>query len=282
MKSRSRLAPLLIAIGFLGVADRAWCLDYQRKPTPFGYVTVDPLDEEAATDEGIAAAEAAKAVLSLKKIRFAIVEEGADGHRWGDIVDGTIIYTWKFRHGHSERLSRSSSYLLRHEIGHDLFARYVVPRTRVDQYGTDAPDWLDEMAAVAFEGSTQQRERRRQAYRALKADGLLPLSRLLTMDHPELARAGPEQPGQTFTVAPPSSSDTIPFYLTIRAFYDYLVVGTRDTAIVAELAAAFRRGDAMEPWLLHRLGRQDTIASVEAMDFDFRSWLPEDPRYAAR
>jgi hypothetical protein len=129
--------------------------------TIFGHVRVDPGNVQAATDEGEAAYSAARTLLGLRKPRFAVMDMARTGYKFGDrLPDGTPVYVWQFNKIADERWP-PPTYILRHEIGHDLFIRYLVPDTKGDQYGGDAPDRLDEMAAVAFEGDALRASRRR-------------------------------------------------------------------------------------------------------------------------
>lgn len=247
--------------------------------TDFGYVQVDPLDVEAAIAEGKAAQEAARRLLLLSSLRFAIIEEEPGGNRMGSVSDGYIIYPWPFPNGSRRLTARPATHVLRHEIGHDLLERYVIPKSTKNQYGTDAPDWLDEMAAVAFEGAEQQSNRRRTARRETARAGLLPLSQLLSMEHPEFKSKVAVDPTQVIATIEPTSNDAIRYYSTIQAFYDFLLARVRNTAIVAELSGAYMRGDDLKMWVINKLHSGREVGSLEEVDADFSRWLATDPRY---
>jgi hypothetical protein len=252
----------------------------EKVDTDFGYILVNSLDIPAAVAEGRAAKEAAKEVLSLPNVSFAIVEEGYADARWGSSTAELVTYTWTFPNGSQKQAPRPATYVLRHEIGHDLFVRHLVPNTKEHQYSSDAPDWLDEMAAMAFEGPEQQLSRRQVARMDVDKTGLLPLSTLFSMPHPEFRAQRPvPAKGRTFSIGTPSSNNTIRFYSTIRALYDFLVERTGSKAIVAEIAAAFMRGEHLESWILRRAGYERQEGSLESMNADLLRWLSEDPRY---
>ncbi len=240
---------------------------------------VDAESAEAAIEEGEAAQSAARNILALPDARFAIVDADYSAARWGDqSPDGTPIYVWRFRKNSNSRAMPPPPYLLRHEIGHDLFIRYLVPSTRSGQYGGDAPDWLDEMAAVVFEGEALRASRRRAAVRYLRAESLIPLQRFLTMTHPEMeAGSIPPSSDQHATVFDAVSEETPKFYAMAWAFYDFLVSRTGNVAIIAELAAALRNGENLERWLLARTGHRGN--SVEALSAEFLAWIASDVRY---
>ena len=73
-----------------------------------------------------------------------------------------VVFPWQFAPsaGNARRLP---SHVLPHEIGHVLFIRYLAPESGSDQYGGGAPDWLDEMAAMAFEDAVGVAIRRGEA-----------------------------------------------------------------------------------------------------------------------
>lgn len=250
----------------------------ERADTDFGYVIAHPDDVQAAIAEGSAARAAAKEVLSLPDARFAIVEASYADERLGAHAGGQYpIYRWVFQNGPDRRSLRPPAYVLRHEIGHGLFTRYLVPSTRSGQYGGDAPDWLDEMAAIAFEAEPQTSSRHRLAAIYAGSSRLIPLQRLLAMAHPELAGRMPlPSHDETVRMMQPASDETLPFYVTVRAFYDFLVDRTGSRAIVAELAAAFRRGEQLEHWVISRTGYGD----LDALNADFMTWVASDERFA--
>ena len=257
--------------------------------TTFGYVEVSAADIKTAIDEGQAAQAAARNVLALPDVRFGITDRGGTGGQWVNLAaDGKPVYTWMFRRSPGDRKPVPSSDTLSHEIGHDLFIRYLVPSSRDDQYGGDAPDWLDEMAAIAFEGPALTANRRRHAARYAREATLLPLGQFLTMTHPEWASRPPPAPSrepapskEAFQISLAISEDSPRFYATGRAFYDFLLARTKSTAIVAELATAFRKGERLDRWILSRTGHKGPDAGLGALNAEFLAWIASDERYAA-
>lgn len=251
----------------------------------FGHVEVAATDVETALREGRAAQAAARDVLLLPHARFGITARLHGKARWVRIAsDGSPIYSWAFGNAAPDGRPVPPSHALRHEIGHDLFIRHLVPSSREGQYGGDAPDWLDEMAAIAFEGADVTAMRRREAARLAKSGTLIPMDRFLTMAHPELTESPASavaSSGPAYRIRLAASSNTPRFYAMTRAFYDYLVARTGSPAVVAELAGVFRRGERLDAWVLTRSGQRNGSASLGALEADLRSWIQSDARYAA-
>jgi hypothetical protein len=254
-----------------------------RTESTFGYVEVSAADTKTAIEEGQAAQAAAREVLALPDVRFGIADRDGKNAQWVNLgADGRPVYTWMFSRKAGDPKPVSSAHVLRHEIGHDLFIRYLAPSSTADQYGGDAPDWLDEMAAVAFESPAQTASRRRLAARFAREATLIPLGRFLTMTHPEFASRPPPDPsGQAVRIRLASNEDTPRFYVMCRAFYDFLVDRTKSPSIVAELAAAFRRGEPLDRWILTRTGQGGRTVDLGALNAEFLAWIASDRRYEA-
>lgn len=245
----------------------------------FGRVRVYPRHLSAAIAEGTAAHLAARRILALPDARFDIAEAATTTARWGDVSpSGDPIYVWRFA-SPDGRVIPPPAYLLRHEIGHDLFVRYLVPNTRRDQYGGDAPDWLDETAAVAFERDDLRATRRRAAARYAGQGTLIPLARFLTMIHPEAATSVATPDDGTTRAFEATSEDTAKFYAMAGAFHDFLVARTGNRAVVADLAAVVRHGDPLAPWIIDRTGHRRARRGLRAVEADFVAWIAIDARH---
>lgn len=285
LRRMATVSAILVSLTATGIASGA--SGVARTDSTFGYVEVSAADVKTAIDEGRAAQAAARTALALPDVRFGITDRAGTGGQWVDLAaDGKPLYTWMFRRTPGDRRPVPSSHTLRHEIGHDLFIRYLVPSSRDDQYGGDAPDWLDEMAAIAFEEAAVTAGRRRQAARYAREATLLPLGQFLTMTHPEYASRPPSAPsrepapsGEAFEISLAISEDSPRFYAMGRAFYDFLVDRTKSTAIVAELAIAFRKGERLDRWILSRTGHEGPNAGLGALNAEFLAWIESDERY---
>jgi hypothetical protein len=251
--------------------------------TDFGYLQVDRADVAVATKVGSEVRGAAQDVLGIVNARFLIVDSRHSRYRWGDSTpSGLPVYPWSFAHGTVDLRVKPPDEILPHEIGHDLFRRYLIPSTRAGQYGTDAPDWLDESVAVAFEAPEQKAQRRCEASRLLGSGALIPIDRYLTMSHPDLA-ATPRAPNAdragTFNLSSSVSAETPAFYAMSIAFYEYLVARTGSPSILAELARPSHDRQSIEQRLIARTADGRPRYGLEQMNEDFLHWLASDKRY---
>ncbi len=173
-----------------------------------------------------------------------------------------FVFAWRFSRARGG--TPLPAHVLPHEIGHDLFIRFLVPRRGVDEYGGAAPDWLDEMAAIACEDAAGVAARREEARRHAAEGRLIPLDRLLSMQHPEWRASGAAPqlggPGQ------PRSADTPAFYATVRALFDFLVARTGDDRVIVRLAARVREGSPIGPHYLAQLAGGSASADPTSLN----------------
>lgn len=168
-------------------------------------------------------------------------------------LDCGIEFPWPFygRNG-SQKFSQ---YVMPHEIGHVVFIEYLAPSSGKPEYGGMAPDWLDEMAALAFEGNEGAEERRRFAVKLAFKGELVPVRKLFSMTHPEW-RGPEEQIAPSVRLA--SSPDTLSYYVTIRLLFDFLIVKTGDELIIRKMARRVRLGKDIDGWILKKIRVKNT------------------------
>lgn len=250
--------------------------------TDFGYLQLAPRDVDHAAEIGGSVRRRARDILGIADVRFLIVDGRHTKWRWGDTTPaGLPVYPWSFAHG-KVAVAQPPDHILAHEIGHDLFRRYVVPGTHPGQYGTDAPDWLDESVAIAFEDAEQKAQRRCEAFRHLKAGTLISIDRFLTMEHPDLAAApsaGVAGQSRDFASSPTVSPLTPVFYAMSLAFFEYLVDRTGSISILGDVARIFNKGEAPDRWIKIKIAGSNSEGSTAILDHDFVTWLSADARY---
>jgi len=175
-----------------------------------------------------------------------------------------------------------------HELGHLWYANAFWPEPAaastpgVRRYGSAAPDWLDEAAAMLMEDEAGV-----ESYRRRVADGRspdpqiagsippeIPLSTLTRMDHPTLASLPP--PGAGAGSGPVVL--TVPlqpslFYAQVRVFTDYLIARSGDPRILAVISEGLRDDPSFADWLAGEGGRHGLPTSLDAMQDDWDDWL---------
>lgn len=179
---------------------------------------------------------------------------------------------------------------LRHEIGHDLFEALLWPsgEEETDRYGTGAPDWLDETAAVLMEGPGHTESRREVFLRAVEAGETIPLAEFFEMEHPlsgldELRAMRGSTTGSGGAVV--LSGEEIDarlgrskyFYAQARGLADFLLKRSGEPTLLADITRALRSGSAVDEWLGREGADHGLPASVPALEDAFLAWARTDP-----
>lgn len=180
---------------------------------------------------------------------------------------------------------------IRHEIAHLLFMHSVWPSSgeRAEQYGGDAPDWLDEAAAVVAESAEMTAGRRGAFRRMARAGRMIPLEEYLRMPHPVFAgddfrtlmrearqRADSDGAAVVSASLPEERIERArAFYAQTRGLVDYLVQRTDDERVLAGIARSLRLGESFEDWLAGEGRRAGLPADIEILQRDFLDWSIE-------
>lgn len=147
-----------------------------RVSGPFGSVTVE---ESSHRMQALAAVKAVRheswKYLTVRGVRFQFVDQKIirAGQAFRSRAD-EISFPWEFPQ--STHLSKEAEgvliSLLWHELGHQVFLRRVLPPGKRGGYGSDAPDWLDEAAAIVME-TPEMKDQRRTIAASLATQGKL-------------------------------------------------------------------------------------------------------------
>lgn len=243
-----------------------------------GVIAPTAADAEDAIAAGIVAQKAARRFLGLHVPPFLIAAASPPKPPGGC----AFLFPWNFSRLHAGA-ARLPTHVLPHEIGHALFIRFLVPRTVADEYGSDAPDWLDEMAAMAFEDPDGVRMRRNDTRRHAERGALIPLARLLSMPHPEwsarqVVATGPADS----TISQPRSADTPAFYATVRGLLDFLIARTGNESVIRLLAEQVRAGAPIDRWLLaHCAPGAAAAEGLSGLDAQLTAFVLTNPAYSA-
>jgi hypothetical protein len=175
---------------------------------------------------------------------------------------------------------------IRHEIAHLLFMQAVWPSSgkRPEQYGGDAPDWLDEAAAVVAESEEMTRNRRALFRELAASGGTIPLAEYLEMTHPvyadrqframiDEARAA-RADGEPVVISASLADDRVEraraFYAQTRGFVDYLFERTGDRRVLGDIAVELRdEASGFADWLQRHGAVRGLPDGIEALEQDF-------------
>lgn len=176
---------------------------------------------------------------------------------------------------------------LRHEVAHALFIALVISSTRKGQYGGDAPDWLDEAAAMTAE-TPEGTAARREAFMLMVEQGRVrALSQFVAEEHPlfeapaiksALAEARKRDPQSPVVLSFNARDIGIDrqavgdFYAQSRAVLDFLQETTGDQRILAAIARDFLKTRDPLSWVTlveKELAQDDAIAAIDAA---FQQW----------
>ncbi len=163
----------------------------------------------------------------------------------------------------SAQMADQSLNTLRHEIGHSLYsARYWpdAPESLGERYGSPAPDWLDEAAAILMESVESQGARAGEFLAVARSSpGSIPaLSEFLQMDHPVLSpmlsrglsRGESSGSGVQMMVTDDLNLAGIgTFYGQSLLVGMFLIEASGEPRILAEISAAIADGHSFSDWL---------------------------------
>lgn len=176
---------------------------------------------------------------------------------------------------------------LRHELGHAMYAALYWPDAEGSlqvRYGTPAPDWLDEAAAILMEPAETQARHLASFVDAAKArPRTIPrLTDFLQTEHPvrsaalarALARGQKSESGVQMLVTGDSGFaglDT--FYGQSLLLALFLAETSGDPRILVPISTAIAAGVPFEQWLASDGEQHGLLASVPALQTEWDDWL---------
>ncbi|HFB54337.1 MAG TPA: hypothetical protein ENJ46_00315 [Hellea balneolensis] len=192
-----------------------------------------------------------------------------------------------------------------HELAHLWFikgrwepgnAHAVDPAT--PKYGSNAPDWLDEIVAVLTETSAMTQGRQRGLKSIVAKDGmdaLWPLEDYFVMEHPVFKRAQtfmkmreglgePTQKGGRNTyrisgeaarklLATDSAQKPANFYAQSRGFADFMIQTSGEPYIFDNITEELKSGGSMQTWLARDGKKHGLPSSVAGLEKIWMTWL---------
>lgn len=175
---------------------------------------------------------------------------------------------------------------LRHEIGHAMYAAAFWPDAAAgsdQRYGSPAPDWLDEAAAILMEHPESQGARAGEFIAAAQAlpDSIPPLAEFLDMEHPVLAprllqrleRGVSSESGIHMTVTRDADSwGIVTFYGQSLLVGMFLMETSGEPLILATISAAVADGVPFPDWLAQHGPSHGLPPSLEALQDAWEAW----------
>lgn len=251
-----------------GQADEPLIIEH----TSFGGIVVtNQMQADEAKVAGEIARDRALRYLGLQVPPFLIAAKNVQA--LPDSSSCAFVMRWPLispEHGYP----KLPSDILPHEIGHQIFIQFLMPTTGKDEHGGSAPDWLDEMAAIAFEDDRGIEDRRAAARLLAKSNALIPLSELLSMTHPEWQPAALNKDPPVWGVPmQPRSLRTFHFYSTVRALLDFLIERTGKEKVISDLAKHIRSEKDVKDWFEQNISENGSKFKFDEIDAELRQFV---------
>lgn len=178
---------------------------------------------------------------------------------------------------------------LKHELGHSMFAATFSPQDQPatgHRYGTPAPDWLDEAAAILMEADRDRSQREAGFLETLRTTpGQVPsLSEFLELEHPMAMatrhHAGPlprtsQETGPRILAGPVSAVGTrvATFYGQSMMFANFLMESSANGGILGPISAALEEGSSFVEWIESAGAQHGLPASLDGLEAEWEAWL---------
>jgi len=197
------------------------------------------------------------------------------------------------------RSANSSTDALQRQIGDALLRLAFWPKAAQDaaSYGSPAPDWFDELAAVLME-TEQTSMMRRQHLRAALSDpthARSTIAQCLARQHPASPMLGAEGAAasasisvQRVSVADAATAAAIVQqrqaadlpYAYSRALADFLLKPSQDLLVYSSLAQALAQGGSLADWLRTDGARFGLPENLNALQSAWSAWLDQQAKSA--
>jgi hypothetical protein len=174
-----------------------------------------------------------------------------------------------------------------HELNHVFFTATIFPNTKKPQYGSDAPDWLDEAVALAAESAAVKKTRREHFYTQVCANRLVPLGHFLTQPHPlfqspemkellakrrEAADGNPAMVTMRLDQLNVSRDAMMDFYSQANAVAEFFVESSKDPRVLGTISRALIRADGSTKKTDYQLIEEIVGSGATSLESRFAAW----------
>ncbi|MGV9008690.1 hypothetical protein [Brevundimonas sp.] len=288
-------AAVILAAEEARVAEQTWTSIFGIDPAPYAVVL-----DQALPSESLRAAGALRVLpwMSLTA-RRTMMEQGIRDAVAGQVPASQVealTAAAMLQAAPQMQISLDNSAqpgVMAHELGHIwyMLGFWADAPQGDDRYGSPAPDWLDEAAAVLMEREALT-EARRAAFHKVWAEAprLDAVSELMAEVHPAFASGASVE---TLTNGAASASGPVvmmmsgeefqrrtgtdigaaaAFYTRVRAFVDFMEARTGDHQAVVRLTTHLRAGGTVADWFAQDPAGVVLGGSVAAADSAFKVW----------
>ncbi len=180
----------------------------------------------------------------------------------------------------------TSNTAIPHELAHQVFFKYIMKeQSRPSEYGSIAPDWLDEIAAILFETDFMAQQRRVSFFQYYRDGKVYTLDEFLAMQNKTEAQNINKETlfvkdGETYRIKNKNANSNVSdnkfdsdiFYTQSRIFADYLIDRSGETCIFADIGNYIAKGNDFEDWLIQQQYLPD-IVGIEDLQQDYNKWI---------
>lgn len=291
-------AAVTVAAEEATVAERTWAATFGAPPTPYAVVLDQATTVEALRATGALRvlpwiSVAARRQVMEQGVRDAVARQAPAGQ--ADALMASALARAMPQIEASLAKSTQPG-VMAHELGHLWYiqAYWTDVAQAADTYGSAAPDWLDEAAAVLMEREALTEGRRTAFHRVWaetpQADAV---SGLMAEIHPAFASgasasaltegqpavSGPRvmtMSGEEFQRRTGTDINAAgAFYTRVRAMLDFIEARTGDHQAIVRLTMHLRAGGTVGNWLAQDPAGRQLGGTVPAADAAFKAWADE-------
>lgn len=277
------------------VAEATWAATFGAAPSPYAVVLDQATSAEAVSVAGAVRvlpwiSPSARRQVMEQGVRDAVARQAPAGQ--ADALTASALARAMPQIDASLAKSTQPG-VMAHELGHLWYiqAYWTGVARAADTYGSAAPDWLDEAAAVLMEREGLTEARRAAFHRVWtetpQADAV---SALMAETHPAFASgastaaltqgqpvaSGPRvmtMTGEEFQRRTGTDINAAgAFYTRVRAMLDFIEDRTGDHQAIVRLTTHLRAGGTIEDWLVQDPAGRQLGGTVAAADAAFKAW----------